>query len=158
MRGLAAFWVVSALAAALVVAGIAVVAAAAPVVQTVFGYPAGENIYEFLAPICHQFPTRSFWLLERPMAICARCFSMYVAFAIAVLIAVWSTKTSHRIGTAPLVLPVGFAIPLVVDGYLQMATDYESTNVVRFLTGVLFGIAMASLLIRARPLVRLDRA
>lgn len=32
-------------------------------------------------------------------------------------------------------------IPLVVDGFVQRLTSYESTNIRRLITGILFGIA-----------------
>ena len=36
--------------------------------------------------------------------------------------------------------------PLIADGLLQMCTSYESGNLRRFLTGVLFGYGLAVLL------------
>lgn len=38
-------------------------------------------------------------------------------------------------------------LPLVLDGVIQLKTAYESTNLRRFLTGVLFGYALISLLV-----------
>jgi len=35
---------------------------------------------------------------------------------------------------------------MIVDGYIQLKTRYESTNVKRFITGFLFGVAAVSLL------------
>lgn len=37
-------------------------------------------------------------------------------------------------------------IPLIVDGFCQMFTHYESTNRRRLLTGILFGYGFAALL------------
>jgi len=34
---------------------------------------------------------------------------------------------------------------MIVDGYIQLKTRYESTNAKRFITGFLFGVAMVSL-------------
>ena len=35
-------------------------------------------------------------------------------------------------------------LPLVIDGFTQLLTKYESTNIRRFITGILFGIAFSS--------------
>lgn len=37
-------------------------------------------------------------------------------------------------------------VPLIVDGFCQMLTPYESTNLRRLLTGILFGYGFAALL------------
>ena len=47
----------------------------------------------------------------------------------------------------PLRLCLLLILPLVIDGAMQKATRYESNNVLRFVTGVLFGYALASLII-----------
>ena len=36
-------------------------------------------------------------------------------------------------------------LPLILDGFIQVLTKYESTNVRRLFTGILFGIGIASL-------------
>lgn len=38
-------------------------------------------------------------------------------------------------------------LPLVLDGFIQLKSAYESTNPRRFLTGLLFGYALMSLLV-----------
>jgi uncharacterized membrane protein len=42
----------------------------------------------------------------------------------------------------PLVLSILLMIPLVVDGFYQLFTDYESRNSTRLVTGFFFGIAV----------------
>lgn len=36
-------------------------------------------------------------------------------------------------------------IPMLIDGFTQRLTTYESTNIRRFITGFLFGIGITSL-------------
>ena len=50
---------------------------AGPLFNAIIGYPSGEIFYKILDPICHQYPTESFWLLGQPMALCARCTGGY---------------------------------------------------------------------------------
>lgn len=38
-------------------------------------------------------------------------------------------------------------LPLIVDGFVQRLTPYESTNIRRLITGILFGIAFVFMLI-----------
>jgi len=52
----------------------------------VIGYPAGEWFYKFLDPICHQFPTLSFWVSGHPLGLCARCTGGYIGVAAGVLL------------------------------------------------------------------------
>lgn len=40
-------------------------------------------------------------------------------------------------------------IPLLIDGFLQFLTSYESTNSRRFVTGLLFGYAFACLFVKS---------
>lgn len=44
------------------------------------------------------------------------------------------------------VLPL-LLIPMTADGLIQLKTDYESTNPRRFVTGLLFGYGLMTLLI-----------
>ncbi len=36
--------------------------------------------HKLFAGLCHQLPERSFWIGEQPMAVCSRCFGIYVGF------------------------------------------------------------------------------
>lgn len=47
----------------------------------------------------------------------------------------------------PMWLAAVMALPLVVDGFLQLLTRYESTNFRRAVTGILFGYGFAAMLI-----------
>lgn len=38
-------------------------------------------------------------------------------------------------------------IPMILDGFIQISTKYESSNFKRFVTGLLFGYALMSLMI-----------
>ena len=78
---------------ALLGAGLVVVALGAPVLQHVMGFPYGESWYALVDPICHQFPTHSLWVFDRPFALCARCTAGYVGLAVT---SVWSLRPSAR--------------------------------------------------------------
>ena len=116
---------------------ISIFAVAAPMVQSIIGYPAGESIYSTLSGVCHQYPTRSFWILSRPFALCARCFSGYIGLAIGFFIISWQWKYHKRLAAGVL-----FLIPAVADGLIQLLTSYESANITRSITGLIGGIGV----------------
>ena len=45
----------------------------------------------------------------------------------------------------PLWVAIVILIPMVIDGFVQMLTAYESNNRRRFITGVLFGYGLVML-------------
>lgn len=103
----------------------------APVSQTILGAPTGENIYQLFSHICHQYPTRSLWILDRPFALCSRCTFGYlgVAFMFFCYTQI-DLKYSKRFLIGCLLLSFG-----VADGLIQLLTTYESVNTIRAITG-----------------------
>lgn len=106
----------------------------APFIQEIDGYPAGESIYNLFSPMCHQYPTRCFWFFDRPWALCARCASGYLGFAIAALLS--KPRRSFLRRSSIGILLVGVA---AVDPILQLLGFYESNNVLRLITGLIGG-------------------
>lgn len=87
--------------------------------------------------ICHQIDERSFHFGIRKFPLCARCTGIFIGFFIG-MITIWFFVFS------PLLSLFLISI-MIVDGYIQLKTRYESTNAKRFITGFLFGVAMVSL-------------
>ena len=79
---------------------------------------------------CHQMPERSFFIGGYQLPLCARCTGIV---------------TGHILGiTVSFFRPASFRslpgmLPLMIDGTLQETTSYESTNVKRLCTGILYG-------------------
>ena len=115
--------------------GIPVLAISAPVIQTAFGHPNGEGIYSLLSPICHQYPTRSMWILNRPFALCGRCFGGYFGLGLGFLLFRSQYKYYKR-----LIFGICLLVPGVLDGLIQLWTFYESTNIIRLFTGLSGGL------------------
>ncbi len=107
----------------------------APVIQEIKGYPAGEQIYSLFSPICHQYPTRCFWVLGRPWALCARCSSAYLGIALAAVFI--KPKISFGKRSVIGVCLVGLA---AIDPIFQLLGFYESINSVRLITGIVGGV------------------
>lgn len=98
-------------------------------------------LYKFLPILfgCHQRPERSFFIKGKQFPICARCTGELAGLIIGFL-GWWFVQL-------PSSVYILLLIPLTVDGFIQLLTPYESTNLKRFLTGVLFGIGLISLFI-----------
>ncbi len=105
------------------------------------GFPNGDSIYRVLSLVCHQLPSRSFWLFGFPCGLCSRCLLGYIGIAVAALFIRHPRKYSRRflLGTALLV-------PGIVDGLIQLETNYESANLMRAITGLIGGMGLFMLL------------
>ncbi len=93
-------------------------------------------LYRWLPVIfgCHQRTDRSFFYNEKQLPLCARCTGELIGILLSVFLFLF-------------VRPHFFVcfllcIPLVLDGFAQKLTAYESTNAMRLLTGILFGIGL----------------
>jgi len=120
-------------------------AVAAPLGNGLLGYPTGERFYSFLSDICHQFPTRSFWLFEHPLAICARCTGGYLGITagfIAVLLAKGPTGRNH--------LAIGAA--LFVTALLEAYVGLSDGNIWRTFSGFVGGYGLMLLISSASAL------
>ncbi|MFH5831796.1 DUF2085 domain-containing protein [Halalkalibaculum sp. DA3122] len=72
--------------------------------------------------LCHQDPTRSFWINGTPMAVCARCFGIYAAFTFFWL-------------AIPLIGNPRFIIPVNPGRLLMIAIALNGADVVGNLLG-----------------------
>ena len=83
---------------------------------------------------CHARPDRSFYFRGKQFPICAQCTGELVGIIVGIPIAIfWGCPRCWIV--------LLMMIPLVFDGFLQRLTSYESGNIRRLLTGILFGIA-----------------
>jgi len=101
--------------------------------------PFSRPIYFVFSAACHQRPERSFHLWGRPLAVCARCTSIYLGILI-------GSALYPLLGSPPvpkLRLLFIAAAPLLLDGFSQLMGLRSSTNTARGVTGLIFGIALA---------------
>jgi uncharacterized membrane protein len=101
--------------------------------------------YEIGAVICHQQPTRSFFLWSRQLPVCARCTGLYVGAAVVALasIAMRGTEVMRRMRRVP---PRVFALaiaPALATLAYEWTTGVVPSNVLRALTGLPLGAAVA---------------
>lgn len=89
---------------------------------------------------CHARADRSFFFRGRQFPICARCTGELVGMIAGIPIAV-------VLGVPQFWYVVLLMIPMLLDGFIQLLTSYESRNIRRLWTGILFGIAFIFFLI-----------
>ncbi|MGV2886043.1 DUF2085 domain-containing protein [Paenibacillus taichungensis] len=80
---------------------------------------------------CHRRPDRSFFIQNKQMPVCARCFGIlygYLPLPFFFYISI------------PWYLGVALLLPLLLDGYTQKWKWRESTNILRVTTGICFGV------------------
>ncbi len=84
---------------------------------------------------CHARPDRSFYFRGKQFPICARCTGELVGMILCIpTLIFWGCPS---FGIVLLLM-----VPLIVDGSVQKLTSYESSNIRRLITGILFGMAL----------------
>jgi uncharacterized membrane protein len=109
--------------------------------------------YALCSKICHQIPARSFHTASVQWPVCARCMGLYVAAPIGALLALaaWrQLRHGHarwwRVSAWTLAIPA--AIPTIVTLAIEWPGLGAPSNLVRALTALPLGAAIAFLLVR----------
>jgi len=101
------------------------------------GWLAPANaIFAAYSTVCHQMPSRSYFIAGQQLAWCERNTAMYGTMAVCSL--AWPGLRRGLPRATPLLF-VLLCLPLAVDGFSQLAGLRESTWQLRTMTGVLFG-------------------
>lgn len=83
---------------------------------------------------CHARPDRSFYFRGKQFPICARCTGELMGMILGIPIVIFW-------GCPRFEIVLAMMVPLIFDGFLQRLTSYESGNIRRLITGILFGAA-----------------
>lgn len=106
--------------------------------QPIFGIKLHIFEKSIILCFCHHLPERSIRFFGIENYLCARCFGMLCGIIPGLVFLIFSPL--------PLILALPLTLPMIIDGFVQMLTCYESTNFRRFSTGMLFSIGIFSLL------------
>ncbi|MDR2971001.1 MAG: DUF2085 domain-containing protein [Bacteroidales bacterium] len=87
---------------------------------------------------CHRMPERSFFYKGKQFPLCARCTGIYIGYIAIFIFAITLTYL-------PLLWSLLLLFPAVIDGLTQAFYHRESNNILRLITGILFGIGLSSL-------------
>lgn len=119
---------------------------AAPLAAAHFRHYAAAALYLFFAPVCHQIPERSFSLYGFPLAVCHRCAGIYLGLFLGSFFEYHSLHSSPRIRK---VWILAASMPLLLGVLLSSTGLWTGSALSRFSTGLLFGIMLSSILVRA---------
>jgi uncharacterized membrane protein len=122
--------------------GLLILIVAAPLLKAGGAPAAAETVYGAFALLCHQMDERSFHLLGFKLAVCARCFGLYVGALLGALIYPLARPLVRRDLPARGWL-IAAAVPTTVDFALGFFHLWENTHASRFLTASLLGLAVA---------------
>lgn len=87
---------------------------------------------------CHRMPERSFFYKGKQFPVCARCTGIYIGY---ISIFVFAAFRAHF----SVIWSLALIIPAVLDGITQAWCRRESTNMLRLITGIMFGVGVSSL-------------
>lgn len=82
---------------------------------------------------CHQKCNRSFKVFNRHVVICARCSGIYIGILLSPALLYFTDL--------PFYVYILLSIPLIIDGALQHFKHIKSTNLRRFVSGILFSLS-----------------
>ena len=101
-----------------------------------------DTIYRFFSFFCHQLSSRSLFLDDIEMPVCARCASIYIATALGLIFFRLKGygKREFKMNWPLFVL---LFIPTALDGFTQLFGWRESTNLLRLVTGLPYGLGYA---------------
>ncbi len=95
-----------------------------------------NQIYGCGDRLCHQKAERSFFINENEMPFCSRCTAIWLGLAIGIgFMLFYKIELDEKF----IILLLIGVVPLVVDGVGQLFKFWESTNIVRVITGLLAG-------------------
>lgn len=89
---------------------------------------------------CHQREDRSFKIKQWQFPICSRCTGVLLGQILGIIIYLFRIRI-------PIVLDIVFLGLMFLDWFIQYKKIKESTNIRRFITGNLAGIAQMSIII-----------
>jgi uncharacterized membrane protein len=93
-------------------------------------------VYKIGDRLCHQKANRSFFLNGNEMPFCSRCTAIWIGLAIGLGFMIFYTIELNEKFLVAVILSL---IPIGVDGIGQLFGFWESTNFIRFITGLLAG-------------------
>lgn len=97
-------------------------------------------IKNFYGSICHQIENRCFFINEKPLFLCARCTGIFTGALIFLAILSLNKRLRNFFDKIPYKIILIFILPMSLDWIINFTFKIETTNFVRFLTGIIFSI------------------
>ncbi len=114
------------------------------------------RIFDFIGRlVCHQKPERTLWIGGHYLPVCARDTGALVGLLLGYILLLFLRRKVAK-GPPNLYFSSVMMLPLLIDSFGQLLGFWTSTNDIRLLTGLLFGTALAPLLIYVLSLYPLE--
>jgi len=98
--------------------------------------PPWKSLYSIGDKLCHQIEERSFIINSNQMPFCSRCTAIWIGIAIGLgFLTFYHIELDEKF----IYLILLGLIPIGIDGTLQLIKVWESTNIIRVITGLLAG-------------------
>ncbi len=88
---------------------------------------------------CHRIPERSFFIKGHQFPVCARCTGFYTGLALYIIM---NHFYPHGYNIEMLIISIILMTPVAIDGTTQYFGSRESTNPLRFATGLIGGVGL----------------
>ena len=114
-----------------------IASALAPVMAHIGQYELSAKLTSLFIYSCHQQPDRTFWFLGYPMALCCRCYGVYIGTAISSIFAIYNKLKINKH------LIILFILISCVDLYINYGMGirvHNTGNVTRFIVGIIMGL------------------
>jgi len=95
--------------------------------------------------VCHQLPERTLWVGGHYLPVCARDTGAYLGLLFGYFLLPLRRKEAY--GPPNLWITLLMVVPMIVDAGTQWIGLRTSTNELRLITGLFFGIALSPLLV-----------
>lgn len=96
-----------------------------------------NGVYAIGDRLCHQRADRSFFINENQMPFCSRCTAIFFGISIGLLIiSLLNVPLDERF----IFIIILSMVPIGIDGLGQLFGFWESTNLIRVITGLIIGI------------------
>jgi uncharacterized membrane protein len=134
---------------------------AAPVAKANGYSQISTPLYSFFSYICHQMPSRSFFVEGEKFGVCSRCFGVYLGLLLGFLLyPLW--RAIDEIEPLPRFWLFLSLVPIGIDWSLGVFGIWENTFTTRLITGLILGLACATFMMPAlveitRNLTRITR-
>jgi uncharacterized membrane protein len=96
-----------------------------------------NTIYSCGDRLCHQKAERSFFINGNQMPFCSRCTAIWLGIVIGLCLMIFY---KFNLNEKFLYLIFIGIVPIGIDGVGQLLQLWESTNIIRIITGILIGI------------------
>lgn len=108
--------------------------------------PRSAFFYFLFSPVCHQIPSRSFFIFGHSLAVCSRCLGVYSGILGGTILFPFFR------GFSRLILPktrifILFSLPIATDAMGNLLHLWRTSAELRFVTGFIWGVILAFYLV-----------